>query len=145
MKHVVKLDDESREKKMCIVPENELEERFFLWFGFQYGITCKRVNNRDSLLFPSGNDPEQTIDNLKHALETYKARFHYREIPDVSGLPLQDAGDIIDAQGIKWAVEAEIYTRAYPPGHVVFQNPRSGAVGRPHSVVYLKVSKGYVE
>jgi len=142
LKHVVKFDKESGEKKLFIVSETDLEARFFLWFGFQYGISCKLVNNRDSLQFPVGNDPEQTINNLQSALEKYKVRYHYKEIPDISGMPIIDAGDILDANGIKWAVEEEIYDRTHPPGYVVFQNPRPGVVVKPHSVIYLKVSKG---
>jgi hypothetical protein len=141
MKHVYKLDD-SGQKYLYIVPESELEERFFIWFGFQYGMMKFRVNGKDSLRFPAVNDPEQTIQNLRQALSIYCERFRYLEIPNVTGLPLPEARNKLEEKNVQWAVQKEIFSRTHPRGFVVFQNPRGGSTSTPNSIVYLDVSKG---
>lgn len=142
MKAVIKLNDETRNKDLYIVPETDLEERFFIWFNFQYGIPRQRINNKESLQFPGSNDSEQTIENLEQAFAKYKIRFRYREIPNVIGISLSKASKKLKEYGVNWAVEKETFSAGFPPGYVIFQKPRAGSVSMPDSVVYLTVSLG---
>ena len=142
MKHLIKFFKKHHCEKLCIVPETELEERFFIWFSFQYGMPRERVNNRDSLLFDLNNDPKLTINNLENAMKNYCVRFRYINVPDVRGMELEEAAQKLNQAKVTWAVEREIFTEKQPEGHVVYQNPRPGSVSKPKSVVYLTISLG---
>ena len=142
MKNIVKFIRKFHCEKLCIVPETEVEEKFFIWFSFQYGVPLERLNNRDSLVFDLNNDAEVTMENLKNALKNYCIRFRYVDIPDVRGMHLEKASKLLNEAKVTWAVEKEIFTEKFNEGHIVYQNPRPGTVSKPKSVVYLTVSLG---
>jgi hypothetical protein len=141
LKPVIKVNEETGEKQLFMVPESDLEERFVLWFSFENSIPRKRVNKRESLAFHHMSDPELAQQSLLRAFETFKTRFNYVEIPYVVGVPIARAREELHMRGLQWAVEREVETNEYPPGTVVSQNPLSEAVAGPQSVVYLTISK----
>jgi hypothetical protein len=142
LKHLVKFIRKFHCEKLCIIPETEIEEKFFIWFSFQYGVPLERLNNRDSLAFDLNNDPEVTMQNLANALKNYCIRFRYVYVPDVRGIHLEKASKILNEAKVTWAVEKETFSDQFNEGHVIYQNPRHGTVSKPKSVVYLTVSLG---
>lgn len=140
LKPVIKVDEESGEKQLFMVPESDLEERFVLWFSFENGIPRRRVNKRESLVFHHMSDPEMAQQSLLRAFENFKKRFSYVEIPYLIGVPFSRAREELHLRGLHWAIEREVETNEYPPGTVVGQNPLSEAVATPQSVVYLSIA-----
>jgi hypothetical protein len=141
LKPVIRVNEESGEKQLFMVPESDLEERFVLWFAFENSIPRQRVNNKESLVFHHMSDPDMAQQSLLRAFENFKKRFNYMEIPYLIGVTLQRAREELHFRGLHWAIEREVETDEYPPGTVVGQNPLSEAVAAPQSVVYLSISK----
>jgi len=141
LKPVIKVNEETGEKQLFIVPESDLEERFVLWFSFENSIPRQRVNKRESLMFHYMNDPDLAQQSLLKAYEAFKRRFNYVEIPYLIGVPFARAREELHMRGLQWAIEQEVETDEYPPGTVIGQNPLKEAVVSPHSVVYLRITR----
>jgi len=141
LKPVMKIDEETGQKQLFMVPESDLEERFVIWFAFQHSVPRLRVNKRESLVFHFMNDPELVTFNVNKAFENFKSDYKYVEIPYLIGVSLSRARDELRHRGLEWAIEREVNSKEYPPGYIVGQNPLSEAVAAPQSVVYLTVSR----
>lgn len=141
LKPVMKVDEETGQKQLFMVPESDLEERFVIWFAFQHSVPRLRVNKRESLVFHFMNDPELVTFNVNKAFENFKSDYKYVEIPYLIGVSLARARDELRHRGLEWAIEREVASKEYPPGYVISQNPLSEAVAAPQSVVYLTISK----
>jgi hypothetical protein len=141
LKPVMKIDEETGQKQLFMVPESDLEERFVIWFAFQHSVPRLRVNKREALVFHHMNDPELVTYNVNKAYENFKIDYKYVEIPYLIGVTLSRARDELRHRGLEWAIEREVKSDQYPPGYVVSQNPLSDAVASPQSVVYLTISK----
>jgi len=141
LKPVLKMNEETAQKQLFMVPESDLEERFVLWFAFHHDVPRQRVNKRESLIFHHLSDPGMVQQNLMKAYEDFKQRYNYVEIPYLIGVTLARAREELHYRGLQWAIEREIISQDYPPGYIVGQNPLKEAVAAPQSVVYLTVSK----
>ncbi|GEM_PF-1923023 len=141
LKPVIKTEEETGQKQLFMVPESDLEERFVIWFAFQHGVPRLRVNKREALVFHFLNDPEMVTHNVNKAFENFKSDYKYVEIPYLIGVSLARARDELRHRGLEWAIEREVKSDQFPPGHVVSQNPLSDAVCSPSSVVYLTISR----
>ncbi|MFN8367186.1 MAG: PASTA domain-containing protein [Candidatus Kapaibacterium sp.] len=65
------------------------------------------------------------------------------KVPNVSGLPKQQAIDILEGQGLKVQEVMEQFNEKVPSGTVYMQSPYSNALVKEGRRVYLTVSKGY--
>jgi serine/threonine-protein kinase len=63
-------------------------------------------------------------------------------VPDVIGISLEEAGAIIEREGLRVEIGREIYHQDIPVGYVINQNPRSDSVVRSGRVVTLDISMG---
>jgi len=77
LKPVIRLKEKSDDKQLFIVPENDMEERFIIWFAFDNSLRTQRINNRESLEFPIQNDPNITQQNMIRAYEQFLKKYRY--------------------------------------------------------------------
>ncbi len=69
---------------------------------------------------------------------------HGQEIimPDVTGLPLEEAQKKLESKGFRPIIDKEVYSNQYPAGVVISQNPMPESVVKTGRRTYLTVSKG---
>lgn len=137
----LKLDEFTKEKKLYITAENDLERRFILWFAFEYNVKRTRLGKQDALEFSGQSDPELTRSNLMRAFDNYKTRFKYVEIPDFVGQDCKAACREMQRLGIRWAITDEVEAPDCPAGAIVTQTPRMEVKALPDCVVHLTVAK----
>lgn len=63
-------------------------------------------------------------------------------VPNINGIPLADAENILDDHGFKCVLEGEKYDRNYPPGYVVSQNPKPNTIVKKGRRIYVITSMG---
>ncbi len=66
----------------------------------------------------------------------------YSPTPDVVGLAYDQAGELLQAEGLSITAAAEAYSEDIPPGSIVSTDPQAGAGIRPGGTVAATVSLG---
>ena len=61
-------------------------------------------------------------------------------VPDVVGLPLEDATNIILSQKMRWQLSDSVYVSSFRPGAVVNQSPEPGSLAKTNRNVFLVVN-----
>lgn len=126
---------------LYLVPETRLEEKFVIHFSFENGLASDRVQGRESLRLPAGNDDSQAVENVRLAFERFCRRFGYVEVPDLRGLDLTEAADVVRDLGLAWTIHGYREEPNYPPGSVISQHPEPGPVSIPEGVVKLVLNQ----
>ncbi|MFC1517612.1 PASTA domain-containing protein [Candidatus Margulisiibacteriota bacterium] len=67
------------------------------------------------------------------------------KVPDLKGLPLEEARDDLENMGLKSRVVSELINSSVPLDHIISQNPDPGRVVKKDRVIKLFVSKGVGE
>ena len=61
-------------------------------------------------------------------------------VPDVSGLTLAEAGQLLQAQKMRWQLSDSVYVTSRKPGAVVYQNPEPGSKVKENRNVFLVIN-----
>ncbi|MHB2019276.1 MAG: PASTA domain-containing protein [Candidatus Xenobia bacterium] len=138
---VLTLNDETGKRELYVVPSSELEEKFVVWFSHQHGVPQVRHRGRFALQLPEWNDPDHVMNNVNAAYEQFVKRFHYTEIPNLIGLPLERAIEQLAECGLHWSIVREENHPGVPPGTVLRHNPRPQSTAVMDSVVYLDITR----
>lgn len=64
-------------------------------------------------------------------------------VPNVKGLPFEEARSILDSQDFEVVLQDSVYEEDVRPGYVVEQNPSDMAVVKPGRTVYLTINAFY--
>lgn len=133
--------NEDGEEFLYMRAETPLEEKFILWFATRHGLRRQRVDSRESLRLPGGNDPQLAVENVHEAYREFCDEFHYVELPPLYGVEFDKATQIIRSLGLAWEIEGSLEDLRFAPGTVVHQHPSPGPVSIPDGVVRLVLNK----
>ena len=64
------------------------------------------------------------------------------QVPDVTGLSVEEAERLLNQRNLKMAVEIEVFDNEFPKGTVISQDPRANRMKKENQFVYVRVSKG---
>ena len=67
------------------------------------------------------------------------------ELPDLHGLPVQQAYEILESKGLKAQTAGELINATVPVDHIISQKPEAGRVVKKDRIINLYVSKGVGE
>jgi len=62
------------------------------------------------------------------------------QVPDVTGLTLEEAGKVLRAQKMRWQLSDSVYIASYKPGAVVNQNPEPGSKVKENRNIFLVIN-----
>ena len=133
------------EEKIIVEPENNLEDRFILWFAQERDIPMERINQHDVLVFDAMNSIEQIEETLQAVYKEFKERFNYSQVPDLIGLDFSEAQNKINSAGLLWTLQAHSPSDRYPKGTVIWQSPSHGVTSAPYSPIRIVLSSGIIE
>ena len=61
-------------------------------------------------------------------------------VPDVTNLTLEEAGNLLRAQKMRWQLSDSVYIASYKPGAVVNQNPEAGSKVKENRNIFLVIN-----
>lgn len=67
------------------------------------------------------------------------------KVPDLHNLPLEEAQDILENNGLKGKVVSELMNSSVPLDHIVSQKPEAGRIVKKDRIIKLFISKGVGE
>jgi len=70
-------------------------------------------------------------------LRIYTNHGSSRAVPDVKGMTLSEASQLIEDKGLEVQVSDSVYDRTLPPGAVVDQDPKAGSKVKKHRKIFL--------
>ena len=74
------------------------------------------------------------------ALRHYTHHGEALQVPDVTGLTLDEAGKLLQAQKMRWQLSDSVYVNSVKPGAVVSQNPEPGSKVKEKRNIFLIVN-----
>jgi len=73
-------------------------------------------------------------------LKRYTHHGEALQVPDVTGLTLEEAGNVLRAQKMRWQLSDSVYVNTAMPGAVVNQNPEPGSKVKENRNIFLIVN-----
>ncbi len=67
---------------------------------------------------------------------------HGKSVPDVTGRPFAEAEKILEEHSFRIILEGEKHDPNYPPGYVVYQNPKPSSIVKNGRRIYVMTSMG---
>ncbi|MBU0580012.1 MAG: PASTA domain-containing protein [Candidatus Margulisbacteria bacterium] len=86
-----------------------------------------------------------TIALLQSLIIGYFTSIPEISVPDLTGLPLEEAKDILESKGLKGRVVSELINSSVPMDHIISQKPDPERIVKKDRVIKLFVSKGVGE
>ncbi len=73
-------------------------------------------------------------------MPSYTKHGHGITVPDVTRMPLDEAGTILKTRGLRYELAAKRSNEAFPPDFVIDQTPNAGMIVKPNRKIYITIN-----